>query len=69
MKNKKQFILGKEYKSYGKYIGIVRNVMHGKYDYKEHRFSVLRGINLTAHINAVKIDDKETINEILKNNA
>ena len=66
MKNK--LIIGKEYKSYGKYIGIVRNVMYNKYDYLEHRFAVSKGLNKTALINRVMVDDLDTINKILKDN-
>ena len=65
MKDNK-LILGEEYKSYGKYIGVVRVIRHNAYDYKEHRFSVQRGVNLPAHINSVKVDDTNTINNMLK---
>ena len=67
MKDNK-LILGKEYELYGKYIGITRVIKYNDYDYKEHRFSVQRGLNLPAHINSVKVDDTNTINDILKNN-
>lgn len=65
MKDNK-LILGEEYKSYGKYIGVVRVIRYNTYDYKEHRFSVQRGVNLPAHINSVKVGDTNTINNILK---
>jgi hypothetical protein len=67
MKDNK-LIIGEEYESYGKYIGITRVIKYNDYDYKEHRFSVQRGLNLPAHINSVKVDDTETIDKILNNN-
>jgi hypothetical protein len=66
MKNK--LIVGKEYKSYGKYIGIVRNIMYNKYDYEEHRFSVSKGINEIAMINTIRVEDFDAIDQILKDN-
>ena len=66
MKNK--LIIGKEYKSYGKYIGIVRNIMYDKYDYEEHRFSISRGINEIALINTIRVEDIDAIDQILKDN-
>jgi len=66
MKNK--LIVGREYKSYGKYIGIVRNIMYNKYDYEEHRFSVSKGINKIAMINTIRVEDFDAIDQILKDN-
>ena len=61
----KELIIGEHYTEYGKYIGITRCIKYDEYDYKEHRFSIQRGVNVTAHINSVRVDDIETIETIL----
>ena len=59
--------IGKQYKGYGKYLGIVKIHNYGGDVFKEHRFQTEKYSQGASIINSLKTTDKETIEQILLN--